>query len=357
MLGKKLAEEALTGKRFVRKIFDDGDERLQHDDWKTASEPPLKTEQPWTGTTSFEIRSEFIKTIGNMIQNNFEQDNQDNDNKEEGTFTTSDRYRGDSADEQSRSRGSDESNRYRGETKQVSKVVFHRFTTGSHDNLLELDRCKGLDAHFADFTLNDDEAKIKDIIEDMPANSRLILVIPGVPVKSGTKKDRRRAARAVLAARRAEARGINIFIVIPSHAATLETPEVKQLSSESRWRTVTIDLCELGAKVGDKMIKKQVKVLTNTPLRGLRCQHGDRHHEREDKAAPHPRSSLVKLSTYLATVDLRERASSKHSGDDCRFRGEDANPVLLSSRLRGDESQLPSDSVRYRGDDSQTTAC
>ena len=160
-LGKKLAEEALTGKRFVRKIFDDGDERLQHDDWKTASEPPLKTEQPWTGTTSFEIRSEFIKTIGNMIQNNAGQEDPE-ENQEEGTFVSASRFRGKTEEEEaSRSRGEAEgktdtttrnlnAGRFRGEAKQESKVVFHRFTQGSHDNLLELDRCKGLDAHFAD---------------------------------------------------------------------------------------------------------------------------------------------------------------------------------------------------------------
>eukprot|EP00971_Amphidinium_carterae_P226604 4494436-Amphidinium_carterae.2 len=178
----------------------------------------------------------------------------------------------------------------------------------SQTQLAALEQLKNVRAIFADLSRNMDEQRAKRVLDGLSAGDRLVLMIPGCPVKAGTRKDRRRMARAILLGRLALTRGVVPFLVVPEHSALLQSLELQQLLREDPWHRVSLPVCALGVTVQGpggvfRPIKGAVHVVSPNKFKAPVCTHLGEH-QAQDKSMPRPRPEAIAVVKFLMQVKL-----------------------------------------------------
>eukprot|EP00971_Amphidinium_carterae_P097472 1928904-Amphidinium_carterae.3 len=208
-----LPREVFTGGRVTEKHnLEETRPEVIHDDWLQASHPEKIKPKLWRGSTTLAVVPEYQKNIMDAV---------DIDNDEDPQHQPCEPK----------------------EPKTV--VVLHRLAEEAQESLRILENIKGLTVHFADLARHPEEQRAKQITEQLPEGSRLIIALPGCPVKTGTSKDRRRTSRAVLLARQAARKGTQVIITAPSRTPTTQHEELQLLAAETGWSKLEMPMCAI----------------------------------------------------------------------------------------------------------------
>eukprot|EP00971_Amphidinium_carterae_P281276 5584632-Amphidinium_carterae.2 len=292
-----LPAEAFTGKRVTEKIYVDTSEReLTEDNWRFASAPSKSVVRPWTGKTTLEILPEYRGALRNgLLGDTFD------DDKTLATTTTPKTLATTTTPKTLATTTTPK-------TLTTTVAILHKFSSKAQEPLGMLESTNDMITTFADLARNPDEQRVQQLLSERHSGERFIIVLPGCPIKSGTRKDRRRASRAVLLLRQAALRGVVPMLVLPENSATLLGPDIQQLLSENGWSKTALPLCALGQAVKQQdgrelPLRSVLQVITRGHIHAPLCQHQGEHAP-QNKLLPRPRPETIAALEFLKSAQI-----------------------------------------------------